>query len=314
MAMTNQTNRAHKLHIAILGFLLFIAGNTYAQQEPIYSQYMFNMAQVNPAYAGNRAANSITALFRKQWVNVPGSPSTGYLTWDTRNKGSNVGYGIQVFNDHIGLENSLGAKGLYSFRIPLNKSFLSFGLSAGVVNYRVDLRSAMTTEGGDPMFQENVNRILPTAGVGVIFATKSFYAGLSAPAILETKVSTNKAPITTSASNHYFLTTGYIFELSEAVKLKPSIMAKGVLGAPMSFDYNMNVWILDMIGVGASYRMGDAIIGIFELQLSSEFRLGYAYDYSISTMNTFSKGTHELMLRYEFSHSKSEQILSPRYY
>jgi type IX secretion system PorP/SprF family membrane protein len=275
---------------------------------------MFNMSQINPAYAGNRAANCITGLYRKQWVNVPGSPSTGYLTWDTRNKGSNVGYGVQLYNDRLGKENSMGARFLYSFRIPLNKAFLSFGLNAGVVNYQLNLRDATTTNSGDPLYQENINRILPAAGIGVLYATKNFYAGLSAPSILETKMTSNNTVIATSASNHYFLTSGYIFELSELVKLKPSIMAKGVVGAPVSFDFNMNVWLLDIIGVGASYRAGDAMIGMLELQISSDFRLGYAYEYPISTMNNFTKSTHELMIRYEFMSSKSEQILSPRYY
>ena len=294
--------------------LLFVGNSLIAQQEPMFSQYMFNMSHINPAYAGNRATDNITALFRKQWVAIEGAPITTSLSWDKRAEESNVGYGLQIYNDRLGIESTSGIQAFYSYRIPFEKSFFSFGLSGGVLNYRAAFSTVSTIQGGDPVFQEDVNGFLPTAGVGILYATEHWYMGLSVPALFETKISVNKVQVTTGANNHYFLTGGYIFNVSEILKLKPSILLKAVNGAPLEYDFNLNAWIQDVIGLGLSYRTADALVAMFEIQISLEFRLGYAYDYTISNLKPFNKGTHELMLRYEFSNKKNQRILSPRYY
>jgi type IX secretion system PorP/SprF family membrane protein len=272
------------------------------------------MSHINPAYAGNRATDNITALYRKQWVGIDGSPATASLSWDKRAEGSNVGYGLQIYNDQLGIEATSGIQAFYSFRIPFEKSFLSFGLSGGVLNYRAAFSRVLTTQSGDPVFQEDVNGLLPTAGFGMLFATDNWYMGLSVPALFETKINVNNSQVVSSANNHYFLTGGYIFDASEVLKLKPSILLKAVKGAPLEYNFNMNAWIQDIIGLGVSYRTNDALVAMFDIQVSNEFRLGYAYDYTISNLKPFSKGTHELMLRYEFTSKKNQRILSPRYY
>ena len=300
--------------IFILGFFLIAGTALKAQQEPMYSQYQFNLLQINPAYAGNRAVNNITTLFRKQWVGIEDAPTTCSLSWDRRQDGSNVGYGLQVYHDQLGIEATSGFQAFYSFRIAFRKSFLSFGLSGGILNYRALFSTVTTTVGGDPVFQENVNSWLPTAGIGILYATNNWYTALSIPALLETKINSIQSKVVTSADNHYFLTGGYIFEVSDVLKLKPSVLLKAVKAAPLQCDFNLNAWIHDVVGLGASYRTGDALIGIFELQISPEFRLGYAYDFTISNLQRYNKGTHELMLRYEFNNKKNNRVLSPRYY
>lgn len=304
-----------RVKLAVCCALLLLSTSLKAQQEPMYSQYMFNMLNVNPAYAGNRAVDNISVLYRMQWVNIKGAPTTGTLSWDRRHEGSNVGYGLQIYNDRLGIETTTGIQAFYSYRIPFPESFLSFGLSAGVLNYQAAYSQAQTTTGGDPLFQQDVNGILPTIGVGLLYATGKWYLGLSVPALLNTKINVYNQSVATGASNHYFLTGGYIFNPSEVFKLKPSVMVKGVSGAPIECDFNLNGWINDAVGLGVSYRTNDALVGMFELQISPQLRLGYAYDYLVTNLKTYTKGTHELMLRYEFNHDKkSNQILSPRYY
>jgi len=296
-------------------FCLFFAVNSLkAQQEPMYSQYMFNLIHINPAYAGNRAEDNVTLLYRKQWVGIPGSPSTGSLTWDRRKEDSNVGYGLQIYNDQYGIETTSGIQAFYSYRIAFRNSYLSFGLSGGILSYRAAYSTVATTGGSDPLFQEDVSGFMPTVGVGALYAAETWYVALSVPALLETKISDNNILATTGANNHYFLTGGYIFNVLDVLKLKPSILIKAVKGAPLEYDLNLNAWIQDKVGLGVSYRTNDAIVGLFELQISPEFRLGYAYDYTISNLQPFSKGTHELMLRYEFNSRKDQRVLSPRYY
>ena len=304
-----------KSQLILFVCMLFLTVNSVnAQQEPMYSQYMFNMVQMNPAYAGNRAVDNITAMYRKQWVGIEGAPSTGTISWDRREDASNIGYGLQIYNDNIGIEKTIGVQGFYSYRIPFKNASLALGLSAGVLNYRAAYSTVITTMGGDPLFSEDINGFRPTAVVGALYATEHWYAGFSIPALLQTKISQSNVQITTGASNHYFLTGGYIFDVSPDLKLKPSLLLKSVQGAPLQFDINMNAWIQDIIGLGVSYRTGDSFVGMFEIQITPVLRLGYAYDYVISNLKTYSKGTHELMLRYEFGGTKTQRVLSPRYY
>ena len=302
----------------ICGFcFLLISTSLKAQQEPMYSQYMFNMLQINPAYAGNRVVDNITAVHRRQWINIAGAPTIATLSWDKRQTGTNVGYGLQVYNDKIGIENTTGLKGFYSYRLPFENSFLSFGVSGGVLYYNAALSQIKTTDEGDPLLQEDIVRVLPTAGFGLLYGSENWYIGFSVPALLKTKVNGSgaKATYSVGGNNHYFVTAGYVFEVSENFELKPSVLMKAVAGFPMQFDFNINGWINKVVGLGISYRTGDAVVGMLELQVSKEFQLGYAYDYTISNLSTYTKwGTHELMLRYEFGGPKTRRILSPRYY
>lgn len=306
----------NRVVFCLLGMMM-LSFSLHAQQEPMYSQYMFNMLNINPAYAGNRVSDNITALYRNQWIGLEGAPKTMTLTWDRRKPDGNVGYGLQLYNDKIGVEKTTGVQAFYAYRIPFENSFLSFGLSGGVLNYQADYTQVTTIQPGDPRFQQNENGWLPTAGFGILFASEYWYLGLSVPALLHTKINAVNYLDQNDfgANNHYFLTGGYAFDLSEGVKIKPSVLLKAVKGAPLELDLNMNVWFMNILGVGASYRTGDALIGSIEFQLMPQLRLGYAYDYTISDLRSYNRGTHELMLRLEIgTGGKADKILSPRYY
>ena len=300
----------------ILGFCMLLAGSPLkAQQEPMYSQYMFNMLNLNPAYAGNYGGDNVTLLYRMQWVGVDGAPKTGTLSWDRRNVDSNVGYGLQLYNDRLGIESTTGIQGFYSYKLKLSYSTLTFGLSGGTLNYRAAYSKATTTNPNDPLFDRDINIILPTVVFGLLFNAERMFIGFSMPDLLKTKVDINNTLHSTSANNHYFLTGGYIFDVSEGIKLKPSILVKAVRGSAPAFDINMNAWFQNNLGFGISYRPNDALVGMFEIQLSPKLRLVYAYDYTISSLKTYNVGgSHELMLRYEFNLPKYIPILSPRYY
>lgn len=298
-------------------YLVFGYTVVQAQQDMMYSQYMNNMLNVNPAYAGNKTVNNITALYRKQWVNVDGAPTTGSISWDYRKEDSNVGYGVQIYNDKLGIETNTGFNAFYSYHIPFEKSSLVFGLSGGVLNYRAAFLSGTNpTQGGgvDPSFNQDMNVISPTAGIGFLYSASDWYVGLSAPSLLMAKAYSNDYQVVKMANNRYFLTGGYIFDVSPALKLKPSLMLKSSSGTSLQYDINLNAWINNIVGIGLSYRNKDAIVGMVEFHLGSGFTLGYAYDYLTSNLKTYSTGTHELMLRFEFSNGKNPRIQSPRYY
>jgi type IX secretion system PorP/SprF family membrane protein len=302
--------------LMVLIFMTLFYDNASAQQEPMYSQYMFNMLHINPAYAGNKEVDNITFLGRSQWVGIPGAPKTMSVSWDRRNEGSNVGVGAQVYGDKVGIETTTGVQLFYSYHIPFNNASLSFGLSGGLINYRASYSETKPLDTGDDMFQSDINGWLPTAGFGVLLSAEHWYAGLSIPALLHAKIQDANYINQNSfgADNHYFVTGGYLFDVSPIIKMKPSILVKSVSGAPIEIDYNLNGWYNDLMCLGLSYRSKDAIVGMFELKITSQLRIGYAYDYSISNLGEYNQGSHEIMLRYEFSKLKKEKVYSLRYY
>ncbi|RPD37896.1 PorP/SprF family type IX secretion system membrane protein [Chitinophaga barathri] len=290
-----------------------------AQQEAMYTQYMFNMLAVNPAYAGSRGVLSATAMYRNQWVGVEGAPRTGSVSFDMATRNKKVGLGIQAFNDRIGIVKTTGFYASYAYRINFNEqgSSLAIGLQGGLSNYKADLTKVDLIDGGDPAFMQNINAIMPSFGAGVFYNTPKFYAGFSVPNLVKSYLRKDQylysTEVTAQKYLHLFLMAGYVFDLNESLKLKPSFLVKAVRGAPIEADVNVNFWIKEIVGIGASYRTGDAIAGLLELQLSNQFRLGYAYDHSISNLVKYNQGTHEIMLRFEFGWDKG-QVISPRFF
>ncbi len=305
-----------KINIGIVVFVLLIGSVAKAQQTPLYSQYMFNMLNINPAYAGNRESGSLSMLLRKQWVGFPGAPSTGTLTYDQRVAEKNFSLGGQFYFDNLGIEKRTGFQGFYSYSAPFEKSTLSIGLSLGMLNYSANYNRTNPVTLGDPSLQVATNAYLPTAGLGAILSSEKWYIGLSAPALLKTQMSLKGQSVIrrAGADGHFFLTGGYVIPVNASVTIKPSVMFKSVSGAPIQTDLNMNVWFNNIISVGASYRSKDAVVGLAEIQLSPQLRMGYSYDHNISNLVTYNNGSHELMLRFEFGRAEGKKINSPRYF
>jgi len=296
--------------------LILIGLSANAQQQPRYSQYMFNMLNINPAYAGNRETGSLTMLFRKQWVGFPGAPTTGTFSYDQRIADKNFSWGAQMYFDNLGIESRSGVQGFYSYSAPLQNATLSIGLSMGLLNYRADYTKTNPLTPGDVSLQNNVQGLLPTAGLGGILSSERWYVGLSIPALLKTQIAGNGQSVIrrAGADGHFFLTGGYIFPVNEDVVLKPSVLFKSVSGAPIQTDVNMNVWLKNLIGLGLSYRAKESVVGLAELQLKPQLRLGYSFDYGISNIANYNKGTHEIMLRFELGQAEGKTVNSPRYF
>ena len=295
---------------------LNIIGSAAAQQQPMYSQYMFNMLNINPAYTGNREAPSATILFRRQWLDFPGSPMTGSISYDNRVQDRNYSWGAQMYFDKLGIERTTGVQGFFSYSAPFENSTLSLGMSFGMLNYSLDRTRTNAYDPGDVLLQSSLSKILPTFGFGALWSNERMYVGFSAPALLKTKVMMDGTATIrqAGADGHYFLTAGYLIPVSERVTIKPSTLIKAVQGAPVQFDLNMNVWLDNTLGFGASFRTSNAIVGIVEARLTDALRLGYSYDHGISKHLTYNAGTHELMLRYELGGKQGKRIVSPRFF
>ena len=304
--------------LMLLAVMLFAYQKSIAQTEPMYSQYMFNMLGVNPAYAGSREASSFNFFRRSQWIGLQGAPQTTSFSFDQSILNKRAGWGIQFYDDKIGVEKADGINIMGSTRIQVSENgILSGGLSLGLMNYRIDL---MNVTGrftpNDPAFYSNLNKWTPSLGIGIYYNTDNFYAGVSIPNILKSRLTAFdliRSGLQKVNQKHIFLTTGFVIPINEDLKLKPSTMIKMVEGAPIEADFNTNIWLRDIIGVGVSYRTGDAVIGMAEIQANQNLRFGYAYDMTISPLKFYNTGTHEIMIRYEIGNFKTK-IKSTRYF
>jgi len=299
------------------GFLLFF-NETKAQQDPQYTQYMYNMNVVNPAYAGSRGTLSLGLLGRSQWTSVDGAPKS--FTFNAHAPlGKKVGVGISVVSDEIGPAKEQNIYADVSYTLTTSDvGRLAFGLKGGVTLLDVNLLDVVlpqTGSAGDPVFDENINDTFPNFGAGVYYYTDKWYASFSVPNILKSE-HMDKDNINTKAAEevHYFLTGGYVFDLSSTLKFKPSLMFKGVAGAPVSVDINANFLLYDRFELGASYRVEDAVSLLFNFGVTPDFRIGYAYDYTISEFsNSNTGGSHEIILLYDVDFSK-KNLKSPRFF
>jgi len=304
--------------IFLSALILLVAKTSMAQQDPMFTQYMFNTLAINPAYAGSRNVVSATALMRSQWTGIEGAPKTGTFTIDAPVMDKRFGIGLQLLTDKLGVTQTNAAAVSLAYRIRLDEGSLSFGLQGDVSQYRADLTSVDLNTGSpyDPAFANNVRRTLFNFGTGAYYNSDRFFVGLSAQDLVPNRLSEpseNGARLAGKQALHVFLSSGYVFPVSEDLNLKPSFLIKYVHGAPIEGDINGTLWIKDVIGIGAQYRTSADIAGLLEIQATPQIRIGYSYDRSVTKLQGFNSGSHEIMLRYEFGFERGK-IISPRYF
>lgn len=297
-------NIYHKI-TAIIGLVLLTLP-CFAQQDPQFTQYMYNMSVINPAYAtADQGILNLGGLYRTQWVGFEGAPKTAtFFAHSPIN--DRMELGISVTNDNIGNvvnENNVYADFAYVLPVGL-ESKLSLGLKAGFTMFDTNFNGFNLQSGApgtDIAFSENISRTFPNLGIGAFFFTDNYYLGLSAPNMLSTKhlESKNGLKATGVESVHYFLTGGYVFDVNKNLKLKPAFMAKGVNGAPIAMDVTANVLIQERLEAGLGYRLGDAVSALVNFKVTPQLRIGYAYDYTTSNLSTYNSGTHEIFILFD---------------
>ena len=300
--------------LTILSFIVLFSLKTEAQQDPMYTQYMYNTLSVNPGYAGSRGALSITGLVREQWVGIKGAPSTQTLTLSSPIYNDNMGLGLSVINDNVGPIHQTMLFADYSYSIQTTENAkLAFGLKAGVNVFQADLLSLHPNQSADPSIYNISNRLLPNVGVGAYYYSDKGYVGISAPKLLQHNLKTGETS-ESKERRHYFLIGGYVFDLSESLKLKPSFLVKAVQGAPVSIDVTANLFIHDKLGIGLAHRLDDSFSGLLQYYFTPQFRVGYAYDFTMTELRHYNSGSHELMLGYDFNFVDDKRIRSPRFF
>jgi len=294
-----------------------------AQQDPQFTQYMFNMLALNPAYAGSAERVSIKALSRHQWVGFAGAPVTQTLTVHSPVVNESFALGGSIMRDEHGPVTQYGFMVDAAYRMFLSRNTkFAFGIKGGMNLFQGRFADLNPLQQNDQVFQQNVQQKLdPQFGFGVMWYGDRHYLGLSTPKMLRTKMFEN-VTVTDSLSAlafqagqqaHWFFSGGYVFDLNMYMKFKPTFLVKAVQGAPVSFDLSANVLFYEKFWLGAMYRHDDAVGLLAQYNITNDLSIGYAYDYPLSQLNNFSGGSHEFMLGFEFG-NKLKGIRSPRYF
>lgn len=320
----NQTTRfpgGKKLLLGLILLIVMAPSLSWGQQDPMFSQYMFNGLAINPAYTGSRDALSTTFIYRKQWVGLDGAPTTQTLSLHSPTRNRRNAFGFQLVNDKISYLGQTWLTFSYAYRIPLGEnSHLHLGLQASIYNYRINWGQAELIDPNDIVPASYGNNLwLPNAGTGVWYYSDKFYAGASLPHLLINSLDSNRPGISVLAGNansaflrrHGFITAGYVFDLSQDVKFKPSVLLKYVHGAPLEADINAQFYLFDRLGFGGSYRTGDGMVAMVNYYFTPQLHAGYAFDYPFTPLRGYTSGSHEIMIGYDFRFG-DKSIVSPR--
>ncbi len=313
-----------KNFLGILFFVLISLQTVFAQQDAQYTQYMFNTMSVNPAYAGSRGQLSVAALYRSQWVGLDGAPKTQTLNLHSPIRNSKLGYGISIVNDEIGdgvvQETYFDAVLSYTLDVSLEGK-LSFGLKVGGNLLNLDFNGLRNFD-VEPVNEDNIeNKFSPNIGIGFYYHTNNFYAGLSAPNLLQTshfdngQRDANSVQFLSKERINFYLITGYVFDLNGNVKFKPALLTKVVGGAPLQVDFSGSFMFNEKFTLGAAYRWDAALSGMVGFQISEKLMLGLAYDKETTDLGgtQFNDGSFEVFLRFELVKS-FRNLVSPRFF
>lgn len=300
--------------LVVAGSLAFLSA-AQGQQDPLYSQYMFNTLAFNPAYAGSADVFTVMALSRHQWVGFAGAPATQTFLAHSPLKGENMALGLTALTDRAGPLRQTGAQLDYAYRIRVtDESRLAFGIKGGFNIIQADIASLSTVE-VDPANVNIQGQLLPNFGFGLFWHSERYYAGFSIPKLLENEIVAGGATplISASEARHYYLMGGYVFDIDRDIKFKPSFLLRRVEGAPMSLDLNANFLFRERIWLGGMYRVGNSFGLLGQYQVNDQFRVGYAFDLTTTRIGAYNAGTHEIMLNYDLRFVKGKTI-SPRYF
>jgi len=288
-----------KLYKVIIIVSLVVTGlSTNAQQRPVFSTYMYNGLALNPAYAGS--LNLFSAIFtnRNQWVNIEGAPVYQSLTAHSVFKDNQIGAGLNVVRDVVGVHEQYSVYGSGAYKIRMSKGILSMGLQAGFDQRTSDFNQLDLFDQDDQflVYAENFN---PNFGVGLYFANRDFFIGGSIPYILTPTIYEIEGSATQGrSSRYYYVNGGFVKDLTSNIKINPSVLLRIQDRSPIAFDINANLIFNEIVYAGLSYRSGDSFSVMTQLILNENFRVAYAYDIPISDLNGFTAGSHEILLNY----------------
>jgi len=305
-----------KIILTMFAGLLGFSYSGYAQQDPHYTQYMYNQSVVNPAYAGSKETLALGVLYRNQWTGLEGAPQTLTLFGHSR-VGKKVGVGISAISDRLGPTEENNVYADFSYTLELGgRHKLALGVKAGMTMLQNNLRSKVSDfvpDPNDPMFAFDESSSFFNVGAGAFYYTDNYYIGLGVPNFLQNTYMTKNDRKFGSETMHMFLTGGYVFELDYQWKLRPSTMLKMATNSPLSVDLSVNAMWNNKLEFGVTYRLEDSFGGMVNYAVMPNLRIGYAYDYVTSDIRLAASGSHEVIVLFDIFY-KRRVSSSPRYF
>ncbi|MEC3964459.1 type IX secretion system membrane protein PorP/SprF [Flagellimonas halotolerans] len=317
----------------VLGVLCMAFGYTHAQKEPQYTQYMYNIGSFNPAYAGTVESPEIIGLYRAQWVDIPGAPTTIRGGANIPFNNEKMGLGINIVNDVLGPSTQTYFDVAYSYQIQLSEDTkLSFGLNAGGSSLNIDYSKGTFEDPSDgSILGGNYSNFYPTVGAGLfMYHKEDWYLGISVPNFLTNALYNDEVATIVEDNMQFNAIGGYVFELGEQTKFKPAFLVNYLQGSPVTVNLSANFQFIDALTIGASYRFDNAVSGLAGFQISNGMFIGYSYDYNTNGLGEYSGGSHEAILKFYIgrggfgfgnnnsknkkSKNKGKQIDSPRFF
>ncbi len=295
-------------------FSVAITQQAFGQQRAHFTQYITNELVINPAYAGAEEALSVALLHRGQWSDIEGAPTTQSFTAHSLFKSKNVGLGLSIVNDKIGIHGILTAHSSYAYHLQLNKeTFLSFGLQFGLNQRKSDFSSLSNQiqNNNDPkLSSSNISKTSFEFGSGLYLKSPKLSLGFSIPNMLPEKTPSDSINFGLINNNIYFVGR-YKIPVSNNVSFQPGILVKYVKGLPVSYDINFAAILNDVLLLGLSYRAQKSINAIIQAKLTPQLKIGYAFDYPLGKVSTVASNSNEFMISYLFRFSRS-RISKPR--
>ncbi len=293
---------------ALIAIAALTVTTVSAQQDPLYSQHVYNKLPLNPAYAGSRDVISATALYRRQWVSFPGAPNTGTFSLHSPLANRKLAVGMNVTMDEAGITNNCAVSGQFAYRIRTQEGMLSLGVQASMNNFKMSLSTATSAVDYDPSLTADVNRFLGNAGAGLFYSTERYYIGASIPNLIENTLSeVQVGNATATQSRHYYAMGGYVFDINRSVKVRPTALVKYVANAPVQVDLGAAVLFQDKVWVGGQYRTMGAMDVMVEYQATESLRVGYSYGQQLGAIGMNSYGSHEILVGLDIATKSSRR-------
>ena len=319
--------------------LLMLVLEVFGQQDAQYTQFMYNKLPINAAYTGAREVLSIRALYRDQWSGnkgggIPGAPKTTSFSIHSPLKNDHYAIGFYFVNDRLGVEHKNQFDATFAYRVALGKKVkMSLGINAGILWYKANLAGSITTDGTgiDPSLNQNVSRVLPDVGAGLYIYHPNFYIGLSVPNFIKGDLTNkNQDGSTAKRTAHINAMLGGVIPAGKVLKIRPQLLYRYLASTdqkiPHTLDFNLSLLIYDRVNIGGQYRTsfknknngvnltnGDSFDVMLEIWPTKQLMIGYSYDYLLSKLGNFNRGSHEIILGYDFAFEK-KKVITPRYF
>jgi len=305
----------------IIIILLITSTAALAQQDPLFTQYMYNKLDLNPAYAGSQDLFSADMLTRLQWVGIPGAPRTISLTAHTPLSNPHIGLGFDAVLDELGPTVNYNVKGSFAYRVIFPTSKLCFGVAAGIAYEDIDWSELTPKDLGDYELNNQVrNNVVPDVDFGIYYYGRQFSIVVSSKhllqnqMIIETTTPTNSNNAYTQLLRQFYGLAGAAFPLGDNVVFTPSILCKYVQNAPFQTDFDASFMIYNLLTLGATYRTDAAVGLLVEVNITKNLIFGYSYDIWFNSLQAYNKGSHEIHLGCSFDIFNKDRMLTPRYF